>query len=939
MKNPLGIDLQNPVLSWVMDSEQRGCVQEAYRVIVCEAPEELKKEQPVAFYDSGKVESDAVSLALPRMFVKSGTRYYWSVQVWDNHGQTAVSEETAWLETGLLYEKDWQAKWIEPLQSPVLVDRAWGFPWLEYQDPEDVPPAPISNDEALEMMAKAQHNDETVLFPCQMIRKEFKVKGKVKEARIYATAHGVYRLEMNGKRVGDYELAPECTPYNTFLQVQTYDVTKLLNEGRNAIGAILGDGWWAGRIGNNGDSVQYGNKLALLMQMNIRYEDGSEEIIGTDGTFRSSQGPLRYSDGYMGEKYDAHINRDGWAEIKYKNTRLWQPTEEKEYGYANLTGQNADHMKVVRTIEDINIYTSAKGELMIDCGELIPGNLTMHISGEPHASVTFYYTQETDKDGNYWLEVMGANSRHEDVFVLDETGEGDYDPVFSQVGFRYVKVEANYGRVSVSNVLAREIRTPLEETLRMETSDSRLNQLNDNIRRTLLANAPSIPTDDADRERAGFTGDGQMSAQVWLYQFDARTFFSRWLKEMAHDQYPDGMVGFITPNWPSYQDMITMIYKTTSAGWGDASILVPWFAYKQYGEKKLLEQCYPMMKKYVAYVSERAASANPEDIGEITPKRAANLQYIWNADFNFGDWLTPSACYDPKTDTYTYYTQTLTYLLGTYFYAYDTMIMAEVADLLGQKEEAAYYRTLNERIRKAAVEEIYNRGGILESEYMGAQVMALHMHLCPEEDRQKVFDRLVELILERGMDTGFISTIVVEDILCEFGRSDLAYEFLLNDKFPSWLYEVEQGATTVWETMQAIRPDGSRQAVSYALTTFCSIGKWMVEGLCGIKALEPGFKKISIRPYISERISFAEGQYASVRGNIRCRWERDGISTKLSVTVPANTSAEVFLPGAKTAAVTESGHALTEDENIRIISAAEDGVWVCVNSGAYEFKF
>ena len=933
MVNPLGITLQHPVLSWIMESGQRGIMQTAYRVIVTEDSTQLSAEAPVAFYDSGRVESEDNQVKLPRLFTQSRVRYYWTVQIWDNKGNTACAGENtacaeapAWFEIGLLYKKDWKAKWAEPVQMPVL---------FEY-------PVEINNgtpnDEALHLTALAQVNDESVLFPPHMLRKVFRLEKPVKKARIYATAHGVYELELNGSKVGDYELAPEVTPYQAYLQVQTYDVTGQLKAGDNCLGAIIGDGWWAGRIGNNGGSQQYGNTIALLAQLMVDFEDGTSCVIPMDQDVKASTGPLRYCDNYMGEKYDAHIRRDGWSTVEFKNTRMWQPCPVKNYGYDNLVGQNADHMKVVKTFEDVKVFRTPKGELVADVGQLIPGALTAHIKGVPHAAITFHYTQELDKDGNYWLEVMGTNSRHEDVYVLDETGEGNYDPLFSQTGFRYVWFEPSFGEIEVSNVKAKMICSPLETTLQFNTSNEKLNKLSENFRWTFLANAPSIPTDDCDRERAGFGGDGQMACETLMWHLDARAFYRRWYREMECEQYPDGMLGFIFPEWKDYKNMIKYWAKTTSAGWGDAGVLMPWRNYLRYGDKTLLEENYTMMKRYVAWISERAANHNPKDIGEITPERAARLQYIWNADFNFGDWLTPSACYDPKTDTYTYWSQTLTWLLGTYYYAYDTGIMAETAKILGYPEEERYYRTLNERIQAAAIKEFYDTGKIMESEYMGAQVMALHMGFCPPEEEQKVFDRLVAQIEEKGMDTGFISTMVVCDILAKYGRPDMAYNFILNEGFPSWLYMVDHDATTVWETMQAIQPDGTRQAVSFALTTFCSIGNWMVKGMTGIDAAEPGFKRIAIRPYLTDRLDYAGAAYESVYGAISSRWERKENGMAMEVTIPANTTGQILLPGAVAASsVTESGKALSEVDGIMSVAGTADGLLVEVGSGSYAF--
>lgn len=322
MENPLGISVTAPRLSWKMEAEERHIFQTAYRVTVTE------DGQARGVYDSGIVESQNHFAELPEVCTVSGMRYRWQVTVRDNRGRESGSEE-AWFETGLLTEQDWQAKWIEPKQQQTVHDDYAGY-WGEPKQSKTI--------------------EEEKLRPCPMLRREFRVKGKVARARAYATAHGIYRLLLNGKRVGNYELAPEMTCYEQYLQVQTYDITELLQEGDNVIGVVLADGWWAGRLGHYGIPVQYGDHLALLMQIQIFYEDGTDEVIGTDQTFGSGFGARVYADLYIGEKYDANLADDGWLRPGYAGSS-WTGVTEKEYGYANLTGQNAEHIQVLDTLE------------------------------------------------------------------------------------------------------------------------------------------------------------------------------------------------------------------------------------------------------------------------------------------------------------------------------------------------------------------------------------------------------------------------------------------------------------------------------------------------------------------------------------------------------------------------------------------------------------
>lgn len=906
MENPIGISVAAPRLSWKMEAEERNILQTAYQVTVSE------DGMNQIVYDSGKVASRDNFVELPEICTVSGVRYRWRVTVWDNHARQYTSDEESWFEMGLLTERDWVAKWVEPEQQPAVPDDytgCWGEP----------------------KQSKIVESDK--LRPCPMLRKEFHIRKKAVRARAYATAHGIYRLFLNGKRIGNYELAPEMTCYEQYLQVQTYDITDLLQMGDNVIGAVLADGWWAGRLGHYGIPIQYGDCLALLLQMQIQYEDGTEETIGTDDTFYSGFGERVYADLYIGEKYDANLADAGWLQPGYRNNS-WTAVIEKDYGYGNLVGQNADHIQVLDIIEAKRIYISPKGEMIIDFGQVMAGNAVMHLKAAPGDEVTLRYFETTDAEGNYWFELDGRNSQMTDTFILDKTGEGDYDPWFTYHGYRYIYISAVSGNIEVKGAKARLIASKSVPAAGITTSNAKVNRLQKNIEWTLRSNMISILTDNPDRERAGWTGDLQMIAPTLCYHADVQSFLRRWLKEAAIEQRENGDVPLVIPNWKLYNDL----KMNSSAGWGDVVVIVPWILYERYGDKRILEENYPMMKRWLSYIGERA-KVNPEDIGEITPERAERLKYIWNADANFGDWLTPSACYNRETGEYVYFTQTLCYMMGTYYYAYSTDIMAKTANVLGMEKEAIYYKALSKKIREAAIEEIYKTGGILESEYMGAQILALHMGFYPKEDKQKLVSRLVQLVSERGMDAGFSSALLIFDTLCENGYPQMAYDLLLNEEFPSWLYEVSQGATSVWESMQAIMPDGTRNAVSFIQPALCSIGNWMIQGMGGISPAAPGFRKIRIHPYFTERLDYVEASYLSEQGEIKCRWEQDTKMCRIIVRIPANTTGVVEIHEDDTDKIQENGKQVSQADGVLHVESRDGKTYIEIGSGNYIFTY
>ncbi len=939
IENPLGISIRSPRLTWNLCSEERGAAQKAFHVIVKKEISGQAKGPEIVF-DSGRVESTETACLVTGIELESETRYYWNVEVTDNRGNICKREKDAWFEMGLLSENDWQAKWIEPEQTPVFhvtwdTEKELPFVRMFENNTRRWLYEPEIDTYVENGHLQSKEIDESVLYPVQMIRKKFTVSGKVGRARAYATAHGVYRMEINGKRVGDYELAPEVTAYADYLQVQTYDITDLLEEGENVIGIALADGWWAGRIGFSGESARFGDMLAFLLQMHLRYEDGTEQIIGSDSSFVSdSNGPRRYADIFIGEKYDCRLENKNWSDKNFDDS-AWKPVNEVDYGYANLKGQNAQHIKVLKVMDNTRIYWSPKGEQIIDFGQAMAGSATMHLKGEPEAVVTLKYFEEPDKDGNYHYEITGYNSQMIDTVVLDKNGEGDYDPGFTYHGYRYICISADKGEVTPSEIKARLIGSDVAVLAEITTDNEKLNRLQKNIEWTLRSNVMSIVTDNPDRERSGWTGDIQMIAPTVCYNLDVEANFRRWLLNLACDQGEHGEVPGVIPDF--HNGNTAMNHSTP--GWGDVTVILPWHLYQKYGDKRILEDSYPMMQKWLELEKYRAESANPVSIGEVTPEREPYLKYIWNADWSFGDWLTPSACWDEETGTAIYGRLALCNLTGTYYYAYSTEIMSKAAEVLGKTEDARMYAELNRKIREAAVKELYDRGQILESPYMGAQILALHMHLCPEDAKEKLFDRIMELVKEKGMDTGFSSALVLPELLCENGKSEQMYDFLLNEKYPSWLYQVDQGATTVWESMQAIMPDGTRGDSSFIQPAFCSIGNWMIEGMCGISAAEPGFKTVRIRPYFTERLKFAEGKIVTEQGTVKSRWERTEKGMKLDVTVPANTTAEVFIENTSAGRIQESKGDMSGFEGLLNVKEDEEGVCLHISSGSYQFRW
>lgn len=915
MESPIGITIRKPVLSWKSESDINNMLQTAYRVIVSDDKAEILQGEG-SFFDTGKRAADVNHCKLGRPIMKSARRYYWAVKIWDNHGNESAWSDIGEFESGLLYANDWVAKWVEPTQKPTMKDG------LGIRFPGDPGAGGVDHGESKLPI------DERMFNPCQMLRKEFDVGKKVKRARLYATAHGIYSLELNGQRVGDMQLAPEITSYRKILQYQTYDITDLLDE-KNAIGAVVADGWWAGRTGGFAYTAQYGDMLGLLLQINIEYEDGTSETIGTDSSFRSFEGPWRYADLTVGEKYDARYEEEGWSAPGYKDN-LWQPVHECQYPLDNLVGQNAEPIKVYEILKPARIFTSPRGETIIDFGQCVSGYARFKLKGKRGQEVEFHHTQMLDKDGNFWLEVMGVCNQMRDTYIFKGEDEEIYEPRFTYRGFQYICVKGYDGEIRPEDVEVKAIASGFATIGDFKCSDEKVNKLQSCVKYTILSNYLAIPTDDCDRERAGWTGDAGMVAPAGNFIFNLLPFWKRWLASFRAEQYEDGRIDCIVP---MHESLCMM--NAWSNEWEDACIILPWEAYKVSGDKDILADNYEMMQKWMDYCITSAKERNPADIGELTPERKKNLEYIRNADFQWGDWLTPSGNYD-ENGNYMYFATPLAEYTPCFYMTYCLELLAKIADVLDKPDDAAFYQLHAERLRKATIAEYFDTGYILNNRFQGATILALKGGFYPEEKHDELVNRLLALIEKHnGMDVGFASAPFISEVLTSAGRADAAYDLLFNENPGGWLYEINQGATTLWEDWVAKTPDGDLRPVSYSLPAYGGgIAAWLYKMVAGINSLEAGYKRSRIAPVLDPRgrLTYAEAKTDTPYGVLSSRWEiADGKMT-LSVDIPANTQAEIVLPGIEDlTGVSVNGSALDD-------ALVESGA-VVVGSGKYKFEY
>ena len=724
------------------------------------------------------------------------------------------------------------------------------------------------------------------------VRKEIKIRKRVERSEIMMTAHGIYSLWIDGQRVGQYELAPEHTYYPNQLLYQKYDVTEYLEPGDHVIVVLLADGWYMGRIGFSGEDCQYGNELGLLFQMQLQYEDGSEEIIGSDETFLYEQSAYRYADLFVGECFDETLYCPSFYMPGYQSKSLKQAVLSDE-GFHNLKEQKNPHIEIIETIPALKIWKE-QDALIVDFGTVLAGRVLMTFQGEPGRKIYIQHSEILDAEGNFIQNIQEAYKNQEDVYICAERKKVIFHPQFTYHGFRYVKI-IGLEPEELFNISAQVLSSRMKKTGEFSCSDERLNQLQRNIYRSQISNMIAIPTDCPQREKAGWTGDVQVFIKTACFNQDNRSFMERWLADMRAVQLEDGQIPIIVPYLEGYKRMFEGI--ESSAGWGDAAIVVPWILYQEYGDNSILEENYEMMCKWINYIRCTAESENPEDIGACTKEREEHLKYIWNTGFHFGDWLTPSVSVDLETGTVNMIQSAYAtmHIVPTLFYYQSVCLMEKIAAILGKKEEEKCFEDLGNHIKSAFRYEYLDEKRNIKSDLQGILVLALKFGILNEREEENAIKKLIALIdqNEGKMDTGFLSTPYIMDVLWKYGEREMVYKFLLSEECPSWLYEIKKGATAIWESWQAILPNGKSSQLSMNHYASGCIGDWMYRHIAGIQSMEAGYQKIRISPDYCGPFTWAKGEHISVKGKISCSWKKKGNRIEIWLEIPSCSNAYV----------------------------------------------
>ncbi len=943
LPDPLGIDATSPRLSWILESSQRSEKQTAYQVLVASAPKLLNQDKG-DLWDSGKVAADDSSqIVYAGSPLTSRQSCFWKVRAWDREGKPGKWSSVAEWHMGLLNPSDWKAQWVmaetpATASAATLVIRRATYQAGEQSGVADVTAAlarrvkgnrlsVLVNNKSLGVdpaqnqvkrlhveyelngkpLTKDIDENQTLVLPedaagIRYLRKPFELKSSIQRAVLYATALGLYDVRINGQRVGDHVLAPDWTDYRKRVRYQAYDVTSLLKPGNNALGALLANGWFSGHIGN-GANAFFGQVPALAAQLEVTYADGRTEQVVTDASWKSQRSPLLSSDFMLGEDYDARLEVKGWDQPGLDDSQ-WVATSVRDESARKLEAQVMEPVREVIQIKPKSVTEPKPGHWVYDLGQNMVGVVQLKVSAPAGTTITLRHAEMLNPDGTlYTTNLRGAPSV--DHYICKGGGVEIWQPRFTFHGFRYAEISGLAGKPGKDAVTGIVITSDTTRTGEFACSDPRINQLQSNIQWGQRGNYISIPTDCPQRdERLGWMGDAQVFIRTATYNADVAAFFTKWLVDVDDGQTAAGSFADVNPN--------TMGANSVPA-WGDAGVICPWTIYEVYGDKRILERHLPAMTKWVDYLH-----LHSQDL--IRVKDRGN---------DYGDWLSQHA--DTPKD-----------LIGTAYFAYSTHLLAKSYRAVGNEEQAAKYDKLFQDIKAAFIQHYVAEDGRIKGNTQCVYAMALKFELLPDSLRAKAADYLEEDIKAKGghLSTGFVGVSYLLPVLTQAGKADTAYGLLLQDTFPSWLFSVKHGATTIWERWDGWTPEKGFQDPgmnSFNHYSLGSCGEYLFGGIGGIRLASPGFKNIRIEPIIRDGLTWAKTSFDSIHGKIATQWKRDGNKLTLEVTVPVNTTAIVYVPASDVKDVTESGKPVEHLAGVQFLNFDNGRALFEVGSGTYRF--
>jgi len=878
LKNPVGIDITHPRFYWKLYSEQQNQVQTAYQILVASTPA-LLTEKKADMWNSGKIESaNSIHVEYAGKALQSRDACWWTVRVWDKNGKPSKWSKQAYFEMGLLSPEDWKAEWI-----------------------------------------KTSINFDEYSYPSPMFRKEFYIGKNVRKARVYISSLGLYEMKINGKRVGDYLLTPGFTSYDYRNQYQVYDVTSMLNIGNNAIGIILGNGWYRNFNLNRGNMAEKKlQDLMLIFQLEIVYDNGIKEIVCTDSDWKSATGPILMTSIYDGETYDARLDKEGWTSAEF-NDNIWQGVEVVKRGKETLVATNNEPVRRIKEIKPVKVIYTPEGDTVLDMGQNMVGWCRLRVNCPRGTTITLRHGEVLDKLGNFYTESL-RTAKQTISYTCKGGGVEVYEPRFTFQGFRYVAVSGFPDNVMPEMVTGIVVHSDTESNGHFNSSDSLLNRLYSNISWVQRCNMVDVATDCPQRdERCGWGGDLQLFAPTAIYNRFMASFYTKWLKDLNVEQEANGFIPCTVPF------RMGPVFPVT--GWSDAATIIPWLLYRRYGDTRILKEQYQRMKDWVEYMRRNSEKGERFEWSQ-------NIQY-------YGDWLAFKSD-GPRGRRYAG-SYTDTDLLATLYFYHSTGIVQKSALVLGNEKDALEYLALQDKISNFFLREYVTSTGRISPNTQTAYALALSFGILKEDLTEAASNKLVENIRNVGhITTGLMGTAEICHALSDHGLIEEAYRLLLCKDYPSWLFMVRMGGTTIWERWDSMRPDSTFQLPhmnSFNHPALGSIGNWLYTTVAGINTDPeiPGFKSIVIKPFPGGTLRSVEASYKSLYGNIRSEWKIEENRFKLTVEIPVNTTATIFLPSTGDGVIL-NGKPLTKADKEEPKNLPYYFQIVEIGSGAYEFE-
>jgi alpha-L-rhamnosidase len=881
LRNPLAIDVQKPRFSWKLTSQQRDQRQSAYEIIISNNLDEVQQLNGTN-WKSGKVASSQnVNVEYSGAPLNSFTRYHWRVRVYDAAGNASEWSAPAFFETGILDASDWKASWI-------------GDGRKQFEKEEEF-----------------YQNDQMPLF-----RKEFATNKKVESARLYISGLGYYEAFLNGQKIGDHVLDPGFTTFKEEVLYVTYDVTQQIRSGNNVIGVMLGNGWYNPlpiRLFGKFDlrRVQQTGRPCVKAQMLIRYTDGSSNWVTTDESWKTALGPIVRNNVYLGEHYDARLEKAGWNTINYTSTG-WKNAVKVEGPSGELRAQMLPPIRITKGVTPLTIKEVGRDTFIVDMGQNFAGVVRIKVKGPAGKRIALRYGEDVFENGrlNYLTTVAGhikemwnlkggpgapKTAWQEDVYLLKGVGVETWSPRFTFHGFRYVEITGWPGKPTLSDIEGLRMNTDLQESGSFACSNEMFNNVNEVTKWTFLSNVFSVQSDCPGREKMGYGADIVVTTEAFMYNYDMAQFYRKTVRDFANEQQPDGGITEIAP----YTGIADRGYGGESGplGWQLAFPYVQKKLYEFYGDKQIIETNYAGLKKQMDFLQEK-------QIGGL---------FHWD--------ISDHESLDPRPEAFS----------AAAFFYHHAKLASEFATILDKKEDADKYAKLSDRIKNLIARKyLVPNTGRFDIATQAAQLFALWYNLSPERDKS------IQVLLDEyarhnwHVSTGIFGTKFLFDFFRETDQNELAYKIANQRDYPGWGYMLANGATTLWESWK--KPDQNSQ--NHPM--FGSISEWFYRSLLGINPAAPGFEKILIKPQPAGDLTWAQGTYESVRGTIASDWKKEGNNFILNISVPANATAEVWVLSKEGASVNESGKQVDRGE-VKLLRREKGYAVLAVPSGDYSF--